>query len=77
MMIEYEFYFRDAIKGCKFVGKLQEKRKYPNRITHRSLMNWGRRLIGANEDVKNLFFLQVKKEESKSKTRRTNPSFTT
>ena len=74
-MIEYEFYLRNAIKGCQFVGKLQEKRKYPNRITYKSLMNWGRRLIGANEDVKNLFFLQVKKDENTGKTFRTNPPF--
>jgi len=74
-MIEYEFYFRDEIEGCKFVGKLQEKRKYPNRITYKSLMNWGRKLIDANADMRNLFFIQVKKDDNTGKICRTNPPF--
>ena len=71
-MIEYQFYFRDAIKGSRFVGKLQEKRKYPNRITYRSLINWGRKLIRDDADMKNLYFIRVKREENNGKTCRTN-----
>jgi len=74
-MIEYEFYFRDERTGCKFLGKLQEKRKYPNRITYKSLVNWGRKLIDPNADIKNLFFVQVKKDNNTGKTYRTNPPF--
>ena len=77
MMIAYEFYLRDAIKGYKLVGKLQEKRKYPNRITYDSIMNWGRKLVGDNADFKNLFVIQIKKDEHTGKTYLTHPSFST
>lgn len=74
-MVAYEFYLRDGIKGYQFVGKLQEKRKYPNRITYHSIMNWGRKLIGDRADNKNLFFIPVNKGKNTGKIYQTHSSF--
>jgi hypothetical protein len=49
-MVAYEFYWRDPIKGFELIGILSEKRMDPRRITHKSVMNWGRKIIGENKD---------------------------
>jgi hypothetical protein len=58
-MVAYEFYWRDPIKGFKLIGILPERRMDPKRITHKSVMNWGRKIIGENTDFYNIFFYQV------------------
>jgi hypothetical protein len=58
-MVAYEFYWRDPIKGFKLIGILPERRMDPKRITHKSVMNWGIKIIGENTDFYNIFFYQV------------------
>ena len=58
-MVAYEFYWRDPIKGFELIGILPERRMDPRRITHKSVMNWGRKIIGENKDFDNIFFYQV------------------
>ncbi|OGP88839.1 MAG: hypothetical protein A2156_07550 [Deltaproteobacteria bacterium RBG_16_48_10] len=74
-MVAYEFYLRDVIEGYKFVGKLEEKRKYPNRITYHSIMNWGRKLISDDADIQNLFFIQVNRDTNPDETYRIHALF--
>lgn len=58
-MVAYEFYWRDPIKGYQFIGTLSERRKNPLRITQGSVMNWGRKILGNNIDMNDVFFIQV------------------
>ena len=58
-MVAYKFYWRDPIKGLELIGILSERRMDPKRITHKSVMNWGRKIIGENTDFDNIFFYQV------------------
>ena len=58
-MVIYEFYWRDPIKGYEMIGMLPERRRDPRRITHQSVMNWGRKIIGENADFNDLFFIQI------------------
>ena len=63
-MVIYEFYWRDPIKGYEMIGMLPERRKDPRRITHQSVMNWGRKIIGENADFNDLFFIQITLDKS-------------
>lgn len=58
-IVAYEFYFRDPLKGYKFVGILPERRKDPKRINKDSIRQWGKKIIGKGIDSKELFFTQV------------------
>jgi hypothetical protein len=58
-MIAYEFYWRDEEGKEHFIGILPERRKTPERITQRSIMNWGWQVIGDNSDVNNIYFIQI------------------
>jgi hypothetical protein len=58
-MVAYEFYWRDPIKGFELIATLPERRRDPRRITHKSVMSWGRKIIGGNTDFDNIFFYQV------------------
>jgi hypothetical protein len=57
-MIAYEFYYHDA-KGDILIGILPERRKDPKRVTKKSVMNWVKNVLGDNEDIKNIYFVQV------------------
>jgi hypothetical protein len=58
-MIAYEFYWRDEEGKEHFIGILPERRKNRERITKKSIINWGWQVIGENSDVKNIYFVQV------------------
>jgi hypothetical protein len=58
-MFAYEYYWFDKTEKAHFIGILQEKRKNLLRITRESVLNLGRKVIGNNEDVVNLYFIQV------------------
>ena len=55
-MVAYELYWLDPKKGYQMIGVLPERRKNPMRITKRSVMNWGKMLLGDDVDIKNIFF---------------------
>ena len=57
-MIAYEFYYHDA-KGDSLIGILPERRKDPKRITKESVMNWVKNVLSNNQDIKNIYFVQV------------------
>ena len=59
-----EFYRIDPKKGSQIIGVLPERRKNPERITQKSIMNWGEKLVGKGLDTKDIFFTQVTIEEN-------------
>jgi len=58
-MVVYEFYWRDETGKEHLIGILPERRKNPERITEKSILDWGRNIIGDHSDVKNIYFVQV------------------
>ena len=58
-MVAYEFYWRDEIGRDHFIGILPERRREPERITPESILNWGKKVIGDNTEVKDIFFTKV------------------
>jgi hypothetical protein len=61
-MFTYEFYWFDKTEKAHFIGILKEKRENLLRITRESVLNLGRKVIGSNEDVANIYFIQVEVE---------------
>ena len=59
-MIAYEFYLQEEGKD-HLIGILPERRKDKKRISHESILNWGRKILGdsANVDLNNLYFIQM------------------
>jgi hypothetical protein len=55
-MLVYEFYWRDETGRDLFVGALKERRKAPERITEESILNWGKKIIGDNTEVGDVYF---------------------
>jgi hypothetical protein len=58
-MIAYEFYLRDKKGRDHLIGILPERRKNPKRINQESIINWARKVIGDNKEVKDISFIQV------------------
>ena len=58
-MSAYEFYWFDKTEKAHFIGILKEKRESLLRITRESVLNLGRKVIGSNEDIANIYFIQV------------------
>jgi hypothetical protein len=67
-MFGYEFYWCDPIEGYKFIGALPERRRDPKRITHRSILDLGRILVGKKAEARSIFFIQIRMDEAKCKT---------
>jgi hypothetical protein len=63
-MIGYEFYWCDAIEGYKFIGMIPEMRRDLKRITHKSILNLGRMLVGEKAGDQNIFFILTRKDET-------------
>jgi hypothetical protein len=61
-MIAYELYCFDKTAEAHFIGILKEKRENLLRITQESVLNLGRKVIGDNADVTNIYFIQVEVE---------------
>ena len=59
VMVGYEFYLRDPIKGYQLVGVLPERRRNPKRITKGSVLNWGRKYFGKHLNLNEMFFIEV------------------
>jgi len=58
-MLAYELYTFNKKKGYEIVGVLPERRNDPTRITEASITNWGKTLLGADVDSRNMFFRRV------------------
>jgi len=58
-MVAYELYWRDETGKEHFIGILPERRKKPKRITMKSALNWGWKVIGNNSNAKDIYFIRV------------------
>jgi hypothetical protein len=58
-MVAYEFYWLEETGGYQIIGVLPERRKSPERITQKSILNWGEKIFGKDVDAKDIFFIQV------------------
>lgn len=58
-MVTYEFYLNDDIKEFHLLGILYERRKDPIRISHKSIMNWGKLIVGDYVDTKHIYFIEI------------------
>jgi len=58
-MVAYEFYWCDHKGKDNLIGILPERRKNPERITQESIINWARKVIGDDTEVKDISFFQV------------------
>lgn len=74
-MVAYELFSYDEKKGYEFIGILPERRKDPKRITKKSVVNWGRMVLGNRSDGKKIFFNRVAIEDVTGRTFEANPSF--
>ncbi len=61
-MVAYEFYWRDKTGTEHLLGVLPERRRKQERITQESIINWGRRIVIDNSNVKDIFFTQIEIE---------------
>jgi len=68
-MVAYEFYWRNGKGEDHLLGILPERRKNPERITEESIMNWGRKILADNAEVKHLYFIEVEMETCQTETR--------
>jgi hypothetical protein len=76
-MVAYEFYWLDPIKGYQLIGLLPERRKNPGRITQESVMNWAEKFFDKSFGIKDIFFIQVTKDENSGTLFRPTPCFIT
>jgi hypothetical protein len=63
-MVAYEFYRRDRKGGNHFIWILPERRKDAERITQESIINWGRKAVVDNTEVRDIFFIRVEINEA-------------
>ena len=62
-MATYEFYLNDDTKEFHLLGILYERRKDPVRISYRSIMNWGKLIVGHYVDINNIYFIEIEVHE--------------
>lgn len=58
-MKAYEFYWEDKEGRELFLGILPERRKNPERINDKSILNWARLLLGEWVQINNIRFNEV------------------
>jgi hypothetical protein len=66
-MIAYEFYWIDKRGESHFFAILPERRKNPERITEKSIMKWGKMVLGGNQFYRNLYFIEVEVPQNSKK----------
>ncbi len=57
--IEYEFYMRGEDGEDRLIGVLPERRRKPERITQRSIMNWAKLLVPEDALREKVYFVQI------------------
>jgi hypothetical protein len=59
------------------IGILPERRKHPERVTQKSVMDWVKKVFGDNLSTKDIYFIQVTINEYTGKIFRVTPAFMT
>ena len=73
-MMAYEFYCRNGIGEIHLIGILPERRRKQERITQKSIINFGRMLLGEHSNPEDIFFTQVALDEYSGEIRLMNMS---
>ena len=63
-MVAYEFYWSDEKGEKHFIWILPERRRTSERVTRESIINWGRKVIVDDTEVKNIFFTRAEIDEA-------------
>jgi len=58
-MVAYQIYWRDEKEKTHFIGVFLERRKNAGRITPESILNWGRKVVGDQSNLNDIYFVQV------------------
>ncbi len=58
-MVAYEFYSPDETGKEHLVAILPERRKDLKRISNKSILNWVKKILGNEGDIKNIYFTKV------------------
>ncbi len=66
-MIAYEFYSVDKRGEAHCFAILPERRKNRERINEKSVMKWGRMLLGDNRNSQIMYFVQEEVPENSKK----------
>jgi len=74
-MVAYELFSYDKKNGYEFIGILPERRKDPKRITKKSVVNWGRMVLGHHSYGKKILFNRVTIEDVIGRTFEVNSPF--
>jgi hypothetical protein len=64
----YEFYWCDSYAKDHSIGILPERKKDPKRIAHKSMMNWGRKIMGGMIDFNDIFFIAITIDKGSGET---------
>lgn len=72
-MVAYEFYWLNEGGGYQMIGVLPERRKNPERITQKSIMNWGEKIFGEGLNPTDIFFIQVEIDDKNIRIFRPTP----
>jgi hypothetical protein len=62
-MVTYEFYLNGDSKEFHLLGILYERRKDAIRISYKSIMNWGKLIVGDYVDMNNFYFIEIEVRE--------------
>jgi len=63
-MVAYEFYVRDKANGDRLLGILPERRRNPERVSEKSIMNWAVMVFSDAVDINKVFFVRVSLEKN-------------
>jgi len=72
-MLTYEFYLNDDLEMFHLLGILYERRKDPIRISYKSIMNWGKLIVGHYIDIEDMYFIE-REEETLTRSSALNPA---
>ena len=74
-MIFYELFVHDKLKGCELIGILPERRKDQKRITKKSVLEWGRMLLGDGANKNNIIVIQTTMDDTTGQILEVNVPF--
>ena len=58
-MVGYELYCWQDPKGYELIGVLPERRNDPQRITKKSVLNWGQKYFSIQLNLDDMYFIEV------------------
>ena len=58
-MVGYELYCWRDPNGYELIGVLPERRNDPQRITKKSVLDWGQKYFAIQLDPDNMYFIEV------------------